>query len=115
MQWLDGWWARMKDKQLAVDPHCRFCTNCEIWQTLRSKHCRSCQQCVAMYDHHCIWMGNCIGERNHACFWWFLFTESALSIWAIYEIAESFESGHDIEDFLATNAFAIVTGAIVVL
>merc|ERR1719247_1267992 len=98
----------IKIEPIQIDPHCRFCTSCEMWQTLRAKHCRACKQCVAMYDHHCIWMGNCIGERNHAVFWWFLFSETILTAWTIYEIVLSFESGSDTQDTISRNLFAIL-------
>jgi palmitoyltransferase len=97
-----------------IDPHCRFCTTCEMWQILRSKHCRTCQQCVATYDHHCIWMGNCIGEGNHAYFWWFLFSETVLTGWSLYEIAETIQYHDDLHDSMSHNGFAIATGVMII-
>lgn len=48
-----------KTQEMPVDPTCRFCPACGIWQKLRSKHCNLCNRCVAKYDHHCFWMGEC--------------------------------------------------------
>jgi palmitoyltransferase len=97
-----------------IDPHCRFCTTCEMWQTLRSKHCRSCKQCIATYDHHCIWMGNCIGEGNHAYFWWFLFSETALTGWGLYQVIQTAQSHDDLHESMRRNGFAIATGIMIV-
>lgn len=51
----------------------RFCSNCQITQTLRTKHCRDCQRCVNLFDHHCPWVGNCIGQNNRIYFFWYIF------------------------------------------
>eukprot|EP00658_Telonema_sp_P-2_P085690 TRINITY_DN981_c0_g1_i1.p1 TRINITY_DN981_c0_g1~~TRINITY_DN981_c0_g1_i1.p1 ORF type:complete len:300 (+),score=56.39 TRINITY_DN981_c0_g1_i1:222-1121(+) len=88
-----------------VDPTCRFCPTCNLWQKLRSKHCNLCKRCVAKYDHHCFWMGNCIGEKNHGTFWWFLFFESCLVVWTIFLLVQGicYENDDSVQHFLEYN------------
>jgi len=50
----------------------RWCTKCDIYQPLRTKHCKECGRCVRTHDHHCPWIGNCVGENNRVVFFWFL-------------------------------------------
>lgn len=57
------------------------CTYCSIMQPPRSRHCPDCDKCVLEFDHHCLWLGTCIGQGNHCRFWWYIFLETALSIW----------------------------------
>lgn len=57
------------------------CTYCNILQPPRSRHCPDCDKCVLEFDHHCLWLGTCIGQGNHCRFWWYIFLETALSIW----------------------------------
>lgn len=85
-----------------IDPTCRFCPACNLWQKLRSKHCNLCNKCVAKYDHHCFWMGNCIGEKNHGTFWWFLFLQTILIIWSLVLLVTGLiEAPKDtVDDFL---------------
>lgn len=46
----------------------RYCTVCEIWQPVRTKHCDKCRKCIPRFDHHCFWIGTCVGARNHRFF-----------------------------------------------
>lgn len=107
-----------KKEEEPVDPTCRFCPACNIWQKLRSKHCNLCNRCVAKYDHHCFWMGNCIGEKNHGMFWWFLFFESSLIVWSIVLIVQGLVDTEvdSVQDFLEHNLFpcVVVIGIFVV-
>ncbi|XP_059280957.1 protein S-acyltransferase 10-like isoform X2 [Lycium ferocissimum] len=57
------------------------CTYCNIMQPPRAKHCYDCDKCVLQFDHHCVWLGTCIGKGNHCRFWWYIFSETALSLW----------------------------------
>jgi len=93
-----------------VDPTCRFCPACNLWQKLRSKHCNLCNQCVAKYDHHCFWMGNCIGEKNHGHFWWFLFCQSCLIVWTLYLLIEGlcWADLDSVEHFLEHNVLGLL-------
>merc|ERR1711957_943301 len=93
-----------------VDPTCRFCPACSLWQKLRSKHCNLCNKCVAKYDHHCFWMGNCIGEKNHGYFWWFLLMQSVLIVWTISLVIQGLAWAHfdSVSDFLEFNLLPIV-------
>lgn len=93
-----------------VDPSCRFCPACNLWQKLRSKHCNLCNRCVAKYDHHCFWMGNCIGEKNHGKFWWFLFLQTALIIWTLVLLIEGlcWSDLDNLEQFLEHNLLSVI-------
>ncbi|XP_073060708.1 protein S-acyltransferase 10-like [Primulina eburnea] len=57
------------------------CTYCSVVQPPRAKHCHDCDKCVLQFDHHCVWLGTCIGLGNHCRFWWYIFEETALSLW----------------------------------
>lgn len=67
----------------------QFCSLCQIWKPLRTKHCRSCKKCVRLYDHHCPWLGVCVAERNRPHFLWYLGLESLALVWVIYEVIQS--------------------------
>jgi len=101
-----------------IDPTCRFCPACNLWQKLRSKHCNLCNKCVAKYDHHCFWMGNCIGEKNHGTFWWFLFIQTVLIIWSLFLLIEglAWAPKDSVSDFLEHDLLSclVVTGIIIV-
>lgn len=45
-----------------------YCSMCNSYVNVRSKHCRMCNKCVDVFDHHCMWLNNCIGERNYHAF-----------------------------------------------
>jgi palmitoyltransferase len=111
-------WAAVASKEEPVDPSCRFCPSCNLWQKLRSKHCNLCNRCVAKYDHHCFWMGNCIGEKNHGLFWWFLFLESGLIIWTIYLLIDELTRADapTVQSFLEHSLLScLVLGMIIVV
>jgi len=93
-----------------VDPTCRFCPACNLWQKLRSKHCNLCNRCVAKYDHHCFWMGNCIGEKNHGHFWWFLFCQSCLIVWTLILLIQGlmWADMKTVEEFLIHNLLSVI-------
>ncbi|KAJ4714094.1 S-acyltransferase [Melia azedarach] len=57
------------------------CSYCNVEQPPRAKHCHDCERCVLQFDHHCVWLGTCVGQGNHCRFWWYIFEETALSIW----------------------------------
>jgi len=101
-----------------IDPTCRFCPACNLWQKLRSKHCNLCNKCVAKYDHHCFWMGNCIGEKNHGSFWWFLFIQTVLIIWSLFLLIEglAWAPKGSVSEFLEYDLLSclVVTGILVV-
>ncbi|KFK34383.1 hypothetical protein AALP_AA5G138200 [Arabis alpina] len=59
------------------------CSYCHVEQPPRAKHCHDCDRCVLQFDHHCVWLGTCIGQKNHSKFWWYIFEETALSIWTL--------------------------------
>ena len=55
-------------------------------------------------------MGNCIGEGNHAYFWWFLFSETALTGWGLYQVIRTVQYYDDLHESMSRNGFAIATG-----
>jgi len=93
---IDGWEYIKYDPDHKEDHPVRWCSICDLWMSLRSKHCTQCRKCVAKYDHHCIWMGNCVGERTHGIFWWYLLFQSISVIWGLFYIESSITwSGFD--------------------
>ena len=53
-------------------PYRAFCSICDCYVNLTSKHCGQCNRCVDDFDHHCKWLNNCVGKRNYRLFAWLI-------------------------------------------
>lgn len=58
-----------------------FCTYCNHWKLLRTRHCKSCKRCVRVFDHHCPWLGVCVGECNRTLFLYYLIVQTVELLW----------------------------------
>lgn len=63
-----------KRKNLLVQPHDYYCSQCDSHVSEKAKHCKACDRypthsshhrCVHDFDHHCKWLNNCIGRKNY--------------------------------------------------
>ena len=45
-----------------------FCSVCQAYVQIKTKHCGPCNRCCEEFDHHCKWLNNCIGTENYNLF-----------------------------------------------
>ncbi len=54
-----------------------YCSTCQLYKNISTKHCSFCNKCCRKFDHHCSVFGKCIGKKNILIFYAMLFCTGA--------------------------------------